>query len=387
LDKNLIPEFHLPTDIFVQQDMFAKIPLIVAQHGTRALMITTKKDTEFHYKTIEQISASFKKAGIGCIVFDSIHENSDTESIDEVINFSKKTNCDIIIAFGDTEAINVAKAVSLLISNYLFCDSLFDNPILNNANLPLITIPTSPLFGFEIAPMLYLYNFVQKKYCIFSNKNLFPITTIIDSSLSKFTPNDNFLSSVFASLAISIEALISQSNNDLSNTFASKSIDFIFKNLADYHNNPNNADIRQQLKTASIMGGIAFSVSLYSTSLAIALAIASIYRCNIELIMNIVISHVMEYNLSTSTGKYVQIAKVMGENCKDLTVIEAAIKAVEGIRRVQGEYGMIQKLSEMEINKNDFKAIAKLATTYSLNDNSPKPLNAGEIETILVSAY
>jgi alcohol dehydrogenase len=95
----------------------------------------------------------------------------------------------------------------------------------------------------------------------------------------------------------------------------------------------------------------------------------------------------MEYNLSSSTGKYVQIAKVMGEDCKDITVIEAALKAIEGIRNIQKEYGLAQKLSAFEINKNDFKNIAKIAAAYNINDNSPKPLNTGEIETILVSAY
>ena len=387
MDKSLIPEFHLPSDIFVRQDIISAIPSIVAQHGTRVLMITTKKDTALHYKTIDQISTNFKKEGIGCIVYDNTPDTPDSEYIDEVINFSKKTNCNIIVALGGTEAINVARAVSVLISNYLFCDSLFDDPVLANVNLPLIIIPTCPLFGLEIVPMLYLYNLVQKKNCIFSNKNLFPIATIIDPGISKFTPNEHFLRSVFASLAISIEALISQSNNDLSNTFALKNVDFIFKNLPNYYNDPDNVNIRQQLQTASVMSGIAFSVSLYSTSLAIALAVSSVYKVSIEEIMNIIISYVMEYNLSSSTGKYVQIAKVMGENCRDITVIEAAMKAINGLRRVQGEYGLPQKLSEFEINKNDFRAISKIAAGYNLNGNSPNPINAGEIEAILVSAY
>ena len=387
MEKSLIPEFNLPSDIFVRQDIMPEIPSIVAQYGTRVLMISTKNDTELHYKIIDKISLSFKKVGMGCIVFDNIPPNPSTEDVDEVVTFAKKTNCNIIVALGGVEAVNVARAVSVLISNYLFCDSLFNNPVLPNANLPLIIIPTCPLYGFEIVPILYLYDLVQKKHCIFSNKNLFPIAAIIDPGLSKSTPDEYFLRSVFASLAISIESLISQSNNDLSNTFALKSLDFIFKNLADYHNNPDNLNVRQQLETASVMSGIAFSVSVYSTSLAIALSLSSIYKIDIEFIMNIIISHVMEYNLSSSTGKYVQIAKVMGENCRDLTVIEAAIKAVEGMRKVQNEYGLVQKLSEFEINKNDFKPIAKIAATYNINDNSPKALNAGEIETILASAY
>ena len=387
MDINLIPEFHLPTDIFVRQDIAPIIPSIVEQYGTRVLMITTKNDITFHYKTIEQISSNFKKAGIGCIVFDSIPENPDTEYLDEVVNFSKKTNCNIIIAFGGNEAVNVARAVSILIPNYLFCDSIFDNPPLPNPNLPLIIIPTHPLFGFEIVPILYVYNLIQKKYCIFSNKNLFPVAAIIDSNLSKFTPSEQFLRSIFATLAISIESLISQTNNELSNTFALKSVDFIFRDLANHFNNPDNINIRQMLETASVMSGIAFSSSLYSTSLAIALATSSTYKVSVESIINIAISYVMEYNLSSSTGKYVQIAKVMGENYRDITVIEAALKAVEGLRKLQVEYGLTQKLSELNINKNDLKSISKIAEAYTLNNNSPKLLNAGEIETILVSAY
>jgi alcohol dehydrogenase class IV len=95
----------------------------------------------------------------------------------------------------------------------------------------------------------------------------------------------------------------------------------------------------------------------------------------------------MEYNLTSSPGKYVQMSKVMDEDVKDITVIEAAIKAVEGVRKLEIDVDIPQRLSSFEINKSDFSRVAEIAMTYPFLENAPRPLTKNEIETILIAAY
>jgi alcohol dehydrogenase class IV len=135
------------------------------------------------------------------------------------------------------------------------------------------------------------------------------------------------------------------------------------------------------------MCGIAFSIAFLSTSLAISLAISSKTDIEVDLAMSLVIPHIMEYNLTTSPGKYVQMSKVMGEDVRDITVIEAAIKAVEAVRKLEIDLDIPQRLSSFDITQNQIKEIAELAYTYPFINNTPRPLSPGEIETILIAAY
>jgi len=77
----------------------------------------------------------------------------------------------------------------------------------------------------------------------------------------------------------------------------------------------------------------------------------------------------------------------MDEDVKDITVIEAAIKAVEGVRKIEIEVEIPQRLSQFDIPKNELSKIADLTMQYPFIENAPRPLTKNEIETILIAAY
>ena len=135
------------------------------------------------------------------------------------------------------------------------------------------------------------------------------------------------------------------------------------------------------------MSGIAFSGTYLSISLGIALAMASRCTIDVESAMSVIAPHIMEFNLTTAPGKYVQMSKVMGEDVRDVTVIEAAIKSVEAIRKLSADVSVPQRLSNYSIEKNEFKGLASLALTFPFLENAPRPLSRDEIETILIAAY
>ena len=61
--------------------------------------------------------------------------------------------------------------------------------------------------------------------------------------------------------------------------------------------------------------------------------------------------HVMEFNLTAIPNKYVQIARALDEDVSKVTVVEAAIKAIEGIRKLLFDLKVPQKLSDYKIDK------------------------------------
>ncbi len=384
---SITPDFHLPTEIYIRQNILSDISGIVSKFGSRFIIVTTSSDFEIYYEVIDQISKSLKKAGIGCIIYDDLPQYPNTENIDFAVSFVKKTNCDAIIGFGGVESINAGKAISLLTNNYIFCYDLFSKGELSQPAIPLITMPAHPVFGLEIAPMLFLNDIHDRIKKTYFNQLLYPVAAIVDPILSIKMSEEKAIKCSIATLAIASESVISTMNNDIINTFALKSIDMIFRNLPSSYREPQNVLPRVYLATASAMSGIAFSIAYLSITLSISMALASKTEISIENAMSVILPHIMEFNLTTSPGKYVQMSKVMGEDVKDITVIEAAIKAVEAIRKIEMDTDVAQKLSQYSVPKFLFGEIATLAMTYPFHENAPRPLNANEIETILVAAY
>lgn len=381
------PDFHLPTEIYINPDIDNDITEIISKFGSRVIIVTTTEDLEIFYDHIDKISNILKNSDIGCIVYDQLPAIPTTEDIDFAVSFIKKTNCNAIIGFGGVESINSSKAIALLLDNFIFCHDLFSNPSIKSPPVSLITMPVLPVFGFEIAPFFYLneiHEYTKKNYY---NYSLYPVATIIDPSCSLKVDEDKVMKSAISTLAVSTESVISTMNNEIINTYALKSIDMIFRNLHLAYTETENIIPRNYLSISSVMAGITFSVAYLSVTLSISLAIASKTDITVESAMSIILPHIMEFNLTSSPGKYVQMSKVMGENVKNITVIEAAIKAVEAIRKLETDVNIPQKLSQYSMSKSTFKDISKLAMTYPYHKNTPRPLNNSEIETILIAAY
>jgi alcohol dehydrogenase len=381
------PDFHLPSQIYIRQDVIKDIGKIIPRFGTRAILVTTSNDLETYGTAIEMISRQLKDADVGCIVYDEIPSPPNTEEVDSAAAYIKKTNCDLVIGFGGIDSINAAKALSILATNYHFCHDLFSNPKLTQKPLSFITIPGTPMFGFEIAPIFYLEEIHDLTKKIYHNPDLYPVATIIDPLITLLSPEEKILKSAIGTLAIAAESVISKKNNDIINTYALKSIDMLFRNIPVAFREPQNSVPRTPIATSSVMAGIAFAVSFLSITLSISLALVSKTNLDIESAMSIILPHIMEFNLTSSPGKYVQMSKVMGEDVREITVIEAAIKAVEAIRKLESDVDIPQRLSNYDVPKSIFREVADLAVTYPFLDNTPREVNTNEIETILIAAY
>ena len=376
----------MPTELFVKEQIISNTGTLIKKYGSRAILITTNTDFEKFHEIIESISNNLKNHDIGCIIYDEIPENPNTEYIDTATYFVKKVNCDIIIGFGGVDAINSAKAIAILINNHFFADELFETTE-TQPPINLITIPSHPLYGFEILPMIHLTDIHSMTKKVYKNNLLFPKATLVDPQIATMIDDETTAKTAISALSIATESVISKMNNGFINSLALRAIDLIFKNLPLAYKEPTNTTPRLDLSVASIMAGLSFSVSELSLSLAVSLALSSQVNVDINSAMGVILPHMMEYNLTSSPGKYVQMSKVMDEDVKDITVIEAAIKAVEGVRKLEIDVDIPQRLSSFEINKSDFSRVAEIAMTYPFLENAPRPLTKNEIETILIAAY
>jgi len=227
----ITPEFHLPTEIYIKQEISDDSAEIVSKFGTRVVIVTVYADFEIYQKTLADIYRSLKRINIGCIIYDELPATPTTEDIDMAVSFIKKTKFDLIIGFGGVESINAAKAISLLTNNHIFCYDMLNTNEQLKAPAKLITMPAYPSFGFEISPILYIKEIHELTNRIYYNLELYPLASIVDPKLSLKMPEEKVLKTSTSALAIATESIVATINNDVINTFALKAIDLIFRNL------------------------------------------------------------------------------------------------------------------------------------------------------------
>ncbi|MCZ8238657.1 MAG: iron-containing alcohol dehydrogenase [Leptospiraceae bacterium] len=386
----VLPEwvnFHFPPKIHFEIDCTYKTGNFVKQIGSRIILLSTQKEME-NPDELTIIKTSLEKHCDGVIVYDDIEDIPSYKDLDSAAYFARIANANCIVVYGSFESINAGKAISILATNDGFAEEIFSGrKNIKNNPLPLVIIPTRPVMGNEASPFFSVVDDRDRNRKYFANEMIFPKLIICDPKISSGLSTTEIAKTGIAILSASVDSLLSKYSNELTNSNALRAIELVSKNIVPAIRDLKSVAPKSALYSASILAGIAQSVSSLGLCYALSLSATTITNLDVFQSMSILLPHVMEYNLTSSAGKYVLIAKALDEDVSNISVIEAAIKAVEGIRKIYLELKIPQRLSEYEVKKIDLPGIATLASTYSFLDSLPRELPKNEIETILVAAF
>ncbi|TGK87049.1 iron-containing alcohol dehydrogenase [Leptospira noumeaensis] len=386
----VLPEwinFQFPPKIHFEIDCGYKLGSFVKNIGSRVVLITTQKELE-NAEELSIIKTSLEKHAEGVIIYDDIVDRVHFKDLDSCAHFLRISNADCVVAYGSFESVNAGKAASLLATNDLFAEELLvgkKQP--KKKGLPLIVVPTKPLLGNECSPFFSIVDDKDKNRKYFAHEWAFPELIVSDPKIGAGMSSSETAKTGISILSAAVDSILSKYANEITSSTALRSIELISKNIVPAIREPRNLGPKNSIYAASLLAGIAQSTSSLGLCYALSLAVTTVTNLDIFQSMSILLPHVMEYNLTSSAGKYVMIARALDEDVTNISVIEAAIKAVEGIRKIYLELRIPQRLSEYEVKKIDLPGIATLAATYSFLDCLPRELPKNEIETILVAAF
>ncbi len=381
-------QFFLPTRIHYESDSLANLASVIKKWGNRIVIVHTKSDIS-DPSLVYEIRATLERELNSIILYDDIEQQPDSDDLDSAAYFIRQTDCDVVVGLGGVESMHTAKMLSLLLTNDGFCSEyLSHTKVPQHLPVTCITMPLYPVYGTEVVPHIWLTDAEDRSKKMLTHEFLYPAMAYIDPVFSVGLQNELSTSTGLAILAAAVETLLARGSNDITNTLALKVIEMVAKTLPRLVSEPKAVNLRSTMSLSSILVGMAYANSFLGSSLALAMAINSFTGISEDILLSIMLPHVMEYNLTASPGKYVQIAKVLeGVDIKDITVIEAAIKAVEGVRKLYSEVNLPVRLSDLGLSKGDFTEFAMIASKYHFLQSTPRHLNKDEMETLLIAAF
>lgn len=286
----------------------------------------------------------------------------------------------VILAIGGGSCIDLAKAISALrglavsqdVSYEEVTESIRQKSFFRDSKpADIIAVPTTAGTGSEVTRWATVWDFKNKKKLSVEHQGCFPKAAIIVPELTMSMPQRVTLSTGLDALSHAMEAFWAKARTPLSQALALDAISRVKQFLPAALKDGGDLSVREGMCTASLLAGLAFSVTKTTACHSISYPLT------------------MNYNIAHGFAAALTLSPVMAVNesaVPEIREIYALFEGPEGFDNwmVDVTAGIQElKLSAFGVSKAMIDSIAEGAFTLGRMDNNPVPLTREAVKEIL----
>ena len=380
-------EFYLPTRLIFGKGSLNRLGIEVKSLGEPILLVTGRRALR-ESGILDRVSRILEKENITFSLYDKVSPEPDTEVVDRGVILVRQNRCKIVVGIGGGSVIDVAKAIAGLgvekdfysIAEYLEGEG---TKRLNSYGLPFIAVPTTAGTGAEITRNAVIINRHTRSKRSFRSNYLFARIAIIDPTLTLNLPREITASTGMDTLSHLIEGYVSRKSNPLTDILAINGISLVGEALITAYKNGSALEAREKMCLASLLGGIVLANSGLGIAHGVAAFLGALYGVPHGVANGILLSHAIEFNLSSTMQKFKSIATALGEEIKGLTEEEAGSKALTAVERIVRELGIPRSLREFSVKLEDLPELAKKSLTSNSTKGNPREVSYEDLLSLL----
>jgi alcohol dehydrogenase len=334
------------------------------------------------------ITASLKKAKIPFTLYDNVDPEPGLKLADKGKRIAKKAGCDCVVGVGGGSAMDVAKAVAILLTNGKKAEDYLGLGLIKKPGVPKIMVPTSSGTGAEVT---FTAVFINEKTGSKGGMNgdpLYPDAAILDPELTVSLPPHVTAFTGIDALTHALEAYTSTQAHAISEMYSLEAIALIADNLPAAYANGDNLEARSAMLMGSLLGGKALATAGVGLVHAMAYPMGGMFGVPHGLANAVLLPYVIEYNLIGDLEKFAILAEVMGQNTSDLTLRESAALCVEALFGLNEEVGIPATLKDLDIPFDAIPEMAEIALTVTRPvENNPRKPSLEDVIAVYKTAY
>jgi alcohol dehydrogenase len=337
---------------------------------------------------VNQITAPLDSAAIPYTLYDSIDPEPGLKLADKGYEIAKANGGDCVIGAGGGSAMDVAKAVAILLTNggkaadYLGLDKI------KKAGVPKIMVPTSAGTGAEVTFTAVFINEETGSKGGMNGAPLYPEAAILDPALTLSLPPQVTAFTGIDALTHALEAYTSTQAHIISEMYSLEAIELISRNLPQAYANGTNLKARSAMLMGSLLGGKALATAGVGLVHAMAYPMGGMFGIGHGLANAVLLPYVVEYNLIGNMEKFAILASVLGKNTDDMTTREAAERCVEALFELNADVGIPATLEDLDIPVDQIPEMARIALTVTRPvENNPRKPTLSEVINIYQMAH
>jgi alcohol dehydrogenase class IV len=363
--------------------------IIKSMNKSKVMIFTDKvmKDFPLIANVIDQLKAE----GLNVSLFGEIGPNPVVEMVHNAVDYMNQEKPDIIVAIGGGSPIDAAKAANVV---YSHGGSVKDYDIaiggimkITPKLLPMIAIPTTAGTGSEVTYVGVITDTErQVKFGVLSPLVL-PDVAILDPEVTVTMPPKLTAFTGIDALTHSIESYTSCVGFPPADALALHAIRMISRSLRTAVSDGANIKAREEMLVASMMAGTSFSLNGLGACHAMAHQLSAYFDTPHGLANAMLLTRVMKYNLSSNLQKFADIAEAMGADIRNLTVEQAAEKALEMVQQLCADLGVPQYLDDIGASRDKIPELVERAMQDNPITTNPRPATPEDITKLYESAF
>lgn len=352
--------------------------------GNRAIIVCGKNSVK-KSGVLDNALTYLKEAGMETEVFSDVEGDPSINTVLKGAESFSKFQPDWIIGLGGCSSIDAAK---MMWTFYEYPELTFED-VIKPFNIPalrqkarFVAIPTTSGTGTEMTGLAVITdNEKGVKYPVVSYE-LTPDVAIIDGNLCKTMSDRITANTGLDALTHSIEAYVSNIEDNYADVLSKGSMEMIFDNLRTAVAEPENLTVRQNMHDASAMAGFAFTNSWLGIAHSLAHQLGGMYHIPHGVANAIVLPNVIRFN-SKATDRFEDLATVLGkQSAEDLAQEVETLRADINVIGSVKDFGV----SEEEWTKN-LKYIANNSFVDPCTGFNPRKPTIEELEQIFQACY
>ncbi|MFI5298082.1 MAG: iron-containing alcohol dehydrogenase [Polyangiales bacterium] len=322
--------------------------------------------------------------GLGVRVFSELRSNPIGRNVDDGVTAFRAGNHDGIVAFGGGSALDVGKAIALMVgqSRPLFdFEDVGDNwlRVAPAGVASCIAVPTTAGTGSEVGRASVITDDVAHVKKIIFHPKMLPAVVILDPELTFGLPEKLTAATGMDALSHCLEAYCVNSFHPLAAGVALEGMRLVKDHLPAACKHPTDAEARMHMLVASSMGATAFQRGLGAMH-ALAHPLGALYDAHHGMLNAVLMPYVLRANepaietVIASAARYLGLAKPTFQGFLDWVL---ALRA---------EIGIPHALSALGIDTRDKARVGQMAVEDPSAGGNPYPFTAEQYSHIFQCA-
>lgn len=379
---SFIANWNYPTLIRVGQGRVGELSEACQLLGIKAPLLITDPGLAVLPQTQSLLDASHR-ARLKIKLFSAVQSNPTDANVTSGVNAYHAGDHDGIIAFGGGSALDVAKAVGLMVGQ---TRSLWDfeegGEHWRRAKIegmaPVIAIPTTAGTGSEVGRASVITDPARQIKRIIFHPKMMPDLVILDPELTTGLPPGMTAATGMDALSHNLEAYCAPHYHPMAEGIALEGICLIKENLMQAVQNGADLTARTHMLVASTMGATAFQRGLGAMH-ALSHPLGALYDKHHGRLNAILMPYVLIANRHAID---VKIKKLAGA----LELADGFDGFMTWLLQFRHAIGIEHTLAEIGIEKNQSKRIAQMAVEDAASGGNPIAMTVHDYEALLLRA-
>jgi len=363
--------------VFFGKGQSAKVKDLTEGLGAKRVVLVTDKTMQ-ELGIAERIASYVRQGGALVWIFDEVEPEPSVETTDKAAELARENRCDLVVGLGGGSSMDVAKAVSVLVTNEGSAAKYQGLGLVKNPGVPKIMIPTTAGTGSEVTFTAVLIRKSDGVKGGINDDKLYPDYSLLDPELTVTMPPSVTASTGMDALAHALEAYTSRQASPFSDMFAEEAMVRIGRWIRVATWNGDNMEAREEMMLAAFFGGVALANAGVGACHALAYPLGGMFGVPHGVANALLLPYVVRFNSIASPEKYARAAELLsGTSYEEWSVYETAQACSEVIDEMVLDLELPDTLDKLNvgIREEHFKEMAKKAMGVSRPmENNPRKM-------------